>query len=126
MKQVNVIIWHVPNSSSARQNMRSEIWGLIIDLGMPIFFITINSADVYNPVVKFLADSDINVDALSVNNVPKFWEQSLLIAKDPDSAMQFFYAYMKAFINCLLWYDSANEDELRDVIMAITKHKNIV
>ncbi|KAG6876462.1 hypothetical protein C0992_012882 [Termitomyces sp. T32_za158] len=80
MKQVNVISSHVPGSAAMRMSMRNEIRGMMIHLGLPSFYITLNPADVYNPVVKFLAGKDINVDSLPIDNVPTFREQSILVA----------------------------------------------
>ncbi|KAJ8582755.1 hypothetical protein M405DRAFT_687824, partial [Rhizopogon salebrosus TDB-379] len=51
MKEVQVITSHVSGSAQARLNMRNEIRGLTYELGMPSFYITINPADVYNPLV---------------------------------------------------------------------------
>ena len=51
MKQVNVVTSNVPGTSASRVTMRNEIRGLMIEKGMPSFFITINPADVYNPIV---------------------------------------------------------------------------
>ena len=43
------------------------------------FFITINLADVYNPLVKFLGGADIDIDNLLPEQVPNYCEQSILI-----------------------------------------------
>ncbi|KAJ3915079.1 hypothetical protein F5877DRAFT_474, partial [Lentinula edodes] len=51
MQQVNLVTSSVPGSSSALVNMRNEIRALMIDQGLPSFYITINPADVYNPLV---------------------------------------------------------------------------
>ncbi|KAJ6592103.1 hypothetical protein DFH09DRAFT_892820, partial [Mycena vulgaris] len=51
LKQVNAIAAAVPGSSAARVTMRNEIRGLMIKKGLPSFYITINPADVYNPLV---------------------------------------------------------------------------
>ena len=55
MSEVNVVTSHVPGSSASRIAMRNEICGLMMDQGLPSFYITINPADVFNPLVKFLA-----------------------------------------------------------------------
>ncbi|KIK33915.1 hypothetical protein CY34DRAFT_60120, partial [Suillus luteus UH-Slu-Lm8-n1] len=52
LKEVNGVTSHVPGSGSARAVMRNEIRGLMFDKGLPNFYITINPADVYNPIVK--------------------------------------------------------------------------
>ncbi|KAL6304621.1 hypothetical protein BKA93DRAFT_718431, partial [Sparassis latifolia] len=98
MKEVKVITSHVPGSAAARINMRNEMRALMMELGLPSFYITINPADVFNPVVKFLAGADIDVDQLLPEQVPDFWEQSILIARNPAIAAKFFNIYMKCFI----------------------------
>ncbi|KAJ3766706.1 hypothetical protein FB446DRAFT_625523, partial [Lentinula raphanica] len=51
MKELNVINTHVPGSSASKVAMRNEIRAINIEKGLPSFFLTINPADVYNPVV---------------------------------------------------------------------------
>ncbi|KAJ3878159.1 hypothetical protein F5879DRAFT_765916, partial [Lentinula edodes] len=51
MEQVNLVTSNVPGSSSSLVNMRNQIRALMTDQGLPSFFITINPADVYNPLV---------------------------------------------------------------------------
>ncbi|KAJ6555899.1 hypothetical protein B0H19DRAFT_875334, partial [Mycena capillaripes] len=98
LKQVNAVASSVQGSSAARVAMRNEIRGLMIEKGLPSFYITINPADIYNPVVKFLAGSEIDVDDLLPPDVPNYWDQSVLVAKNPVVAARFFNIYMKAFI----------------------------
>jgi Helitron helicase-like domain at N-terminus len=106
MKEVNVITSHVPGSAAARVVMRNEIRALmILEKGLPSFYITINPADVYNPLVKFLAGAEIDIDKLLPEEIPNYWEQSLLIAKNPAVAARFFNIYMRAFITTILAYD---------------------
>jgi hypothetical protein len=64
VRDVNAINSHIPGSAAARVNMRNEIRGLMMKVGLPIFFITVNLADTRDPIVKFLAGNDIDVDAL--------------------------------------------------------------
>jgi hypothetical protein len=120
MKEVNVITSHVPGSSSARLMLRNEIRALMIRLGLPSFYLTLNPGDVFNPIVKLLAGADIDVDHLLHDDVPKFWEQSILVAKNPFVAAKFFNIYMKAFIKCLLGYDPHSES-LEGGILGLVK-----
>ncbi|KAJ7336734.1 hypothetical protein DFH08DRAFT_627897, partial [Mycena albidolilacea] len=52
LKQVNDVTSLVSRSSAARVAMRNEIKGLMIEKELPSFYITINPADVYSPIVK--------------------------------------------------------------------------
>ncbi|KAJ7079344.1 hypothetical protein C8R44DRAFT_836654 [Mycena epipterygia] len=78
-RKVNGIASSVPGSFATR---------LMIKEGLPSFYITINPVDVYNPIVKFLAGDDIDIDALLPENVPSCCEQSVLIAKNPAIALR--------------------------------------
>jgi hypothetical protein len=120
MREVNVITSNVPGSAASRVVMRNEIRALMMEKGLPSFYITINPADVYNPLIKFLAGSDIDIDNLHPEDVPDYWEQSILIAKNPAIAAKFFDTYMKAFITTLLGYDACN-DSANGGILGVVK-----
>ncbi|KAF8157390.1 hypothetical protein BJ912DRAFT_799114, partial [Pholiota molesta] len=98
MKQVTAVTSNVPGTSASHVAMRNEICGLTIENGVPSFFITINPADIYNPLVKFLGGADIDIDNLLPVQVPEYMEQTILVAKNPFIAAKFFNIYMKAFI----------------------------
>lgn len=72
MREVKLVNRNVQGSNAVRLGMRNEIWSLMIAHGFPSFFITINPADVYNPLVKFLAGNDIDIDKLLPNDVPEY------------------------------------------------------
>ncbi|KAF5329099.1 hypothetical protein D9611_014298 [Ephemerocybe angulata] len=106
MNEVRAITTHVPGSCASRTAMRNEIRGMIMEKGLPSFYITLNPADVYNPVVKFLAGSEINIDELLPEQVPDYWEQAKLVARNPFLAAKFFDMYINSFFSSLLQYSS--------------------
>jgi hypothetical protein len=120
MKEVNVITSNVEGSAASRVAMRNELRALMIDKGLPSFYITINPADVYNPLVKFLAGSNMDIDNLLTDDIPNYWEQSVLIAKNPAVAAKFFDTYMKAFISTILAYDPMHQN-LEGGILGVVK-----
>lgn len=69
---------------------------------MPSFYITINPADTHNPVVKFLAGGNIDIDKMLEDEIPNVWEQSLLVSSNPVIAARFFNLYLKAFLRSML------------------------
>jgi hypothetical protein len=106
MKQVNLISSHVQGSPQSKLVMRNEIRGLMIDKGLPSFYITINPADVYNPLVRFLAGDEIDIDNLTADSLSNVYkDQSILIAQNPAVAAEFFNVFIKAFIAAILGYD---------------------
>lgn len=104
MKEVQAVTTNVAGSSSSRTVMRNEIRGLMMDQGLPSFYLTINPADVYNPVVKFLSGEEIDVNNLLPGDMPNYWDQSILVAKNSAMTTCFFNVHMKAFIKCILAY----------------------
>ena len=120
MKEVKAISCNVPGSPESRLTMRNEIRANILSLGVPSFFITVNPADVYNPVVKFLAGNDIDVDNLLPDQVPTYWEQAGVIARNPCIAAEFFDTYVNAFISAILRYDPKRRST-RPGILGVTK-----
>ena len=109
MRQVNAVSSHVPGSPASKVTMRNQIKSLIVDQGLPHFYITINPADVFNPLVKFLAGSDIDIDKCLPSD-HEYYQQALLVAKNPAAAARFFNVYMKAFIFAVLGYDEKNRN----------------
>jgi len=109
MKEVNLVTAKVPGSSAARVAARNEIRALTMTHGMPSFYVTINPADTHNPIVKFLAGTDINIDDMLQDQVPNYWEQSVLIASNPAIGATFFNIYLKVFLRVVLGY---SEDEV--------------
>ncbi|TEB31229.1 hypothetical protein FA13DRAFT_1581635, partial [Coprinellus micaceus] len=96
--QVNYVSRGVPGTNSSRLAMRNEIRAMVVSLGVPQFFITINPADVRNPIVKFLAGADIDLNNMLDEDVPDYWVQSCEVARNPFVAAKFFNLYIKAFI----------------------------
>ncbi|TEB38498.1 hypothetical protein FA13DRAFT_1581299, partial [Coprinellus micaceus] len=96
--QVNYVSRGVPGTNSARLTMRNQIRGMIVSLGVPQLFITLNPSDNRNPIVKFLSGADIDIDNLLDIDVPDYWDQSCTVARNPFVAAQFFNLYIKAFI----------------------------
>ena len=92
----------------------------MIEKGMPCFFITINPADIYNPIVKFLGGAEINLNNILPEQVPNYREQAILVAKNPFVAAKFFNIYMKAFISAVLGYEP-DERKIEGGILGLVK-----
>ena len=119
LKQVSHVTTRVQGSSSSRVLMRNEIRALMIEKGLPSFYVTTNPADVYSPIVKFMSGGEFDLDAMLPEDVPDFWSQSILVAKNPVVASRFFHLLMTAFIRAVLCYDGDLSDASRDSIEGI-------
>lgn len=126
MKEVNKISSYIPGSSASCVVMRNEIRALMAKMGFPSFYITINPADIYNPIVKFMAGEDINLNIPLPEQVPNSWEQSILIAKNPVFAARFFDIFVQVFISMLLGYDPTQKDLTGGVLGLVKAHYRCV
>lgn len=113
MNEVRMVTRQVSGSAAARTAMRNEIRGLMLTCGMPSYFVTINPADVHHPLVKFLAGADIDIDKLLPEQVPKYWDQAILVARNPVIGATFFNLYMKAFIQSILGFGCKDSEIAR-------------
>ena len=109
MKQVNAVSSHIQGSSASKAVQRSELKALMIDQGLPSFYLTINPSDVHNPLVRFLVGSDINVDTVLPSEYDSF-AQSMLVSKNPFATAKFFNLYMCSFIRAVMGYDPKHCD----------------
>lgn len=126
MKEVNLVTAKVPGSSSARVAMRNEIRALTMTHGMPSFYITINPADTHNPIVKFLAGADIDIDKMLQDQVPNYWEQSILLSSNPAIGATFFNRYLKAFVRTVLGSNGGDLNENGGVLGVVKAHYGCV
>lgn len=126
MKEIKLVNRRVEGSNASRLAMQNEIRALMITHGFPSFFITINPADIYNPLVKFLAGHDINIDQLLPGEVPMYWDQSILIAQNPVVAAKFFNIYVKAFLKTLIGFDVEKQNLQGGVLGVVKAHYGCV
>lgn len=126
MKEVNLVMAKVPGSSAARVAMRNEIRALTMAHGMPSFYVTINPADTHNPIVKFLTGADIDIDNMLQDQVPNYWEQSILILSNPAVGAKFFNLYLKAFLRTVLGYRDDEEGAEEGMLVVVKAHYGCV
>ena len=121
MRDVHSVNSNVMGSCAARLKMRNEIRGMIVSFGVPSFFITVNPADVYNPLVRLLAGEDIDIDALLPEQVSNYHKQSLLIARDSVLAARFFDIYLNAFFSTILRFNKKGLPDFEPSILGVAK-----
>ncbi|KAJ6566178.1 hypothetical protein B0H19DRAFT_884270, partial [Mycena capillaripes] len=90
MKDVNIITAHFPGSVQSKFVRRNQIRVLMIYKGLPSFYITINPADIYHPIISFLAGSEIKLDHLEPKDIADSYLQAGAIAKNLSLTARFF------------------------------------
>ena len=105
IKEVKLISANIPGSAASCLTMQNKIHTNVLSLGVPSFYITVNPADVYNPIVKYLSGHNIDIDNLMLQEVPMYWEQAKVVACNPCIAAEFFDTYLNTFFSTMLCYD---------------------
>ncbi|PPQ81895.1 hypothetical protein CVT24_009316 [Panaeolus cyanescens] len=109
LNEINIITRDIPGTPASKKKLRNELRALILEKGLPSFFITLNPADIYNPILSFLSGRHIDPDHMSANDLPQYFEQACFIANNPVVTAKFFDLYMKAFFEHLLKFTSDME-----------------
>ncbi len=101
LDQIYVVGKRRKGSPYKKKSYRQEMHGIMIEKGMPCYWITLNPADVHSPVVAFLAGNEIDIDA-EFPNVPPPRERARIVSQQPVACAKYFDITVKAFINCIL------------------------
>ncbi|KAJ7725053.1 hypothetical protein B0H16DRAFT_1333049, partial [Mycena metata] len=104
MGSVGLIARQVPGSSGQKVMLRNEIRAVVNYRGAPTLFVTLNPADVDNPIVRLLVGEDIVLEDLARGEDMDSWSRKILAAKNPASCALFFDLIMSKFISVVLRY----------------------
>lgn len=98
--------WTIYNKRSTRMIAIS----FIMQLGQPLFWLTINPADVNSPIVLILAGVELEVTSRLKANFPTYADKLRLVANDPVASADFFHATIDAVLTCLLRFGACDGD----------------
>lgn len=118
MKEINLVSAKIDGSSASKLTSRNKIRAMTLDLGLPTFYITINPADVYSPVLRFMSGKDFDLDNMESTDVPSYWDQAIQVSRNPFLAAKFFDVFIRAFVKHLLgWkgHGKANDGLLGNI-----------
>lgn len=88
---------HLRGTSGYKQARRHELRGLIRKFGTPALFITINPADVFNPLMGIFG----GIETSQWCRMTQF-ERACFVAKNPAAAAQFFDEILRNFLSIVV------------------------
>jgi hypothetical protein len=80
----------VIGSDNSRAGYRGQIWGTILLMGSPSLWITVNPANLHDPIVQVFAGEEIDMDSFLNSAGPSADRRALNVAKDPYAAAKYF------------------------------------
>ncbi|KIL55393.1 hypothetical protein M378DRAFT_188670 [Amanita muscaria Koide BX008] len=94
----------IVGTDQSRAALRSKIWSTAVFLGPPSIWMTINPADIHDPIAQLLCGEEINIDQFDdlqgrcANNVVRAQN----IAKDPYAAAKYFHTLILIVLEALV------------------------
>lgn len=104
LAKVNLVGRKIPGTAGYKLTLRNEIQLLINFKGTPTLFITLNPADVDNPLVRVIAGEDIVMEDVMRGEDMEEHKRKLVAAKNPVSCALFFHTMISNFIKIILIY----------------------
>ena len=99
--QLAAIRARVKGTNESRQHVRSKIWGTNLIFNLPALWITINPADMQDPIAQVFAGAEIDLDQFCNTAGPTNSERATNVAQDPFSAAKYFHLIMKCILEIL-------------------------
>ncbi|CAN0374470.1 unnamed protein product, partial [Pylaiella littoralis] len=98
--------WTMFNKRSTRMLAIS----MIMQLGQPLFWMTINPADKNSPIVMMLAGVQLDVNSKLKSDLPDYVKRLQSIAGDPVASADFFHITIDAVLETLLRFGAKDGD----------------
>ena len=94
---------HINGSPFQKSTYRKEIFGLMIQKGSPVLWITLSPAVTHSPIFIQIAGYEVDL-----SKIPSHVERAKLVASDPVAAALYFNTVIDAFTKFLLGYNQPN------------------
>jgi hypothetical protein len=108
LSQVQNASVKVQGSKASLYDRRMDMKSYIIHFGLPLFYLTINPADVHSPLFLFLAGEKISLTSLTIKNS---FQRMNIVKRNPYTQAKFFDKIMTSFIRYILCFDNENNSE---------------
>jgi hypothetical protein len=100
-KHVYAASGRVIGSDNSRAGYRGQIWGTSLLLGSPSLWITINPADLHDPIVQVFAGEKIDMDNFVSLAGPDSDKRAQNVARDPYAAAKYFNFIIHAMLDTI-------------------------
>ena len=91
---------HINGSPYQKSTYRREIYGLMIELGSPVLWITLSPAVTHSPLFLQIAGHKVDL-----SNIPSHVERAIHVANDPVAAAIYYNLVLDAFVRFLLGHE---------------------
>jgi hypothetical protein len=82
--------------------MHGKVWGMTTIIGPPSLWVTINPADVNDPIAQVIAGVEIDLENFCKEDGPNLAQRAHVVTSDPFVAAKFFHVIIKAVLEELM------------------------
>ena len=100
-QQLSAIKTRVRGTDESRSSLRSKIWSTNLIFNPFSLWITINPADIQDPIAQVLCGAEIDLDKFSRTAGPTSGQRAANITGDPFASAQFFHFMVNVIIEIL-------------------------
>lgn len=101
LSYVDAVAGHVAGSNTQRKYQRNEIRSLIIDEGVPLFFITFAPPPHKNPICLYLCGELIDLSSV-ITELPPYVVRAAKTSRNPVASARFFHILVQSFLKHVL------------------------
>ena len=101
-RQIRTVGANVTGSNFQRGALSYEIKALMLKLGLPSFFITINPNDIDHPLVMHFAGKQVNLDQPFAHGWLPKQLRAKLVADNPVAVARFFHTLIKIWLSSIM------------------------
>jgi hypothetical protein len=100
--QLSAVKTKVQGSDESRISIRGKIWGTSVLHNPPTLWVTINPADMQDPIAQVLAGADIDLDSFCKTAGPDSVDRAFNMACDPFASAKFFHLMIGTILEVLM------------------------
>lgn len=108
-KHVTAMAGKLMGSDFARIANRSKLWSTTVMMNPPTLWLTINLADIHDPIVQVFAGENIDMDHFDRTLGPDRHRRAQTAAKDPYATAKFYEFLINTILETLLGVDASGQ-----------------
>ena len=112
MSRIRTVGSHVRGSDFERNRLSLQIRALMIELGLPSFFITINPSDTNHPLCVHYGDTKVNLDNPFKENWKNSYERMKMVGDDPVACARFFNTMIESVLCNVLGINKSGVNDI--------------
>jgi hypothetical protein len=97
----------LPGSDASKAKERRKLYGMFLEFGLPLLFVTVSPGEVYHRVWAYFAGFEVSMDMKADPKMPSIKERQREVAGNPAAQSRFFHRFYTLFLKCFFGWDKS-------------------